>query len=87
MNPSIGRIVHYHSQQDGPCQAAAVVKVWSPETVNLVVFRDGSNDQSIDNVQTPTSGIPPTTYWATSAVLEEEPRTKSHAWHWPERED
>jgi len=41
--PSIGRIVHFNSA-DGP-QAAIVVKVWNPTSVNLKVFPDGSGSE------------------------------------------
>lgn len=33
-SPTIGRIVHFGAE----CDAALVVHVWSPETVNLAVF-------------------------------------------------
>lgn len=39
----VGRIVHYKVK--GDCRAAVIVKVWSPETVNLVWFGDQSSDR------------------------------------------
>lgn len=78
MKPSLGRIVHYRKREGGPCQAAVIVKVWSDTTVNLVVFRDGSNDSSADGHGGELVS------WATSATLESESQ-HAHTWHAPER--
>jgi hypothetical protein len=58
------------------------VQAWSEETVNLIVFRDGSNDrqQSSDGSEL--------TVWRTSISLERDVSLPENAsWHWPERED
>ena len=78
MNPSIGRIVHYvlpDGTYPGEHRPAIIVRTWSPTTVQLQVFVDGTNDYD------DYAG----TIWATSVSQDEEtkaPRT----WHWPERE-
>lgn len=41
----LGRVGHYHipgaEGSDGTCQTALIVKVWSPEMVNVVAFEQG----------------------------------------------
>lgn len=44
VNPTVGQIVHYRETPSDSCQAAIVVQPWEGDTVNLVLFRDGSND-------------------------------------------
>lgn len=47
MNPSIGRIVHFRiggTDEEPELRPALIVRVWSPTSVNLQVFFDGSND-------------------------------------------
>lgn len=74
MEPTVGRIVHYHSvaSEDAECQAAIVTKVWGPNTVNLEVFGQthGAGEQrfrtSVTRVDTGEIGM---------------------GWHWPERID
>lgn len=72
-----GRIVHY-VLPDGPHagehRPAIVVKVWSGNYVNLVVFMDGTNDGP------EYSGC---IRWATSIEHSAEP--KPNTWHWIER--
>lgn len=43
---SIGRIVHVNANDiaNGECRPAMVVKVWSPDNFNGIVYLDGSND-------------------------------------------
>jgi hypothetical protein len=84
---SEGRIVHVRHPGVDHCQPAIVVQAWGSGTgaLNLVVFRDGSNDIGY--------GCPiPTdlTRWATSVPYAES--AESHAasgftatWHWPEQ--
>jgi len=78
----IGTIVHYvlpdwdesisyHSK--GAHRPAIVVRIWGPETVQLQVFTDGSNDlKTGDNV-----------IWRTSVHQDESARLGG-TWHWPE---
>jgi hypothetical protein len=47
-----GRIVHYDFGRE-TCRAAIIVRSWGGSSVNLHVFLDGSNDQSLID---PTSG-------------------------------
>jgi hypothetical protein len=75
MTPSIGRIVHV--KFGDKCQAAIIVKVWSPTSLNLVVFRDGSNDGGDGGTGSEL------TRWATSYTLD----AATNGWHWPERTD
>jgi hypothetical protein len=77
LDPTVGRIIHFKASAEAPCQAAIVVKVWSPEVVNLQVFRDGTNDSRHDG-----HGADPT-FWATSAQFKP---SDQQGWHWPERE-
>ena len=72
--PTVGRIVHVRNGDR--CQSAIIVRVWSAGTVNLVVFRDGSNDAGDGGNGTEL------TRWATSATLSDE---AGNHWHWPER--
>jgi len=72
--PTVGRIVHVHHADR--CQPAMVVRVWGETTLNLVVFRDGSNDAGDGG-----TGLE-LTRWLTSATLADEP---GNHWHWPER--
>lgn len=65
MEASVGRIVHYQVAP-GRCQAAVIVRTWSPSTANLQIFRDGSNDDRYDQGQSwrtsITEGAGPTHY-------------------------
>lgn len=40
--PTVGRIVHYHTEGKDQPNAAVITHVWSDDCVNLHVFRDGS---------------------------------------------
>lgn len=71
---TVGRIVHV--RHGDRCQAAIIVRVWGSTTLNLVVFRDGSNDSGDGGVGSELSR------WLTSATLSDEP---GNHWHWPER--
>lgn len=77
---SEGRIVHVHTPGVDHCQPAIVVRAWGEGTgsLNLVVFRDGSND--------PTENGDPFALisWATSIGYSDE-RGDNRTWHWPER--
>ena len=78
---SEGRIVHVHTPGVSQCQAAIVVKAWGDGrgALNLVVFRDGSNDAAyVGEAQRDL------TSWATSVPYADE-RTTVRTWHWPER--
>lgn len=89
MTPSIGRIVHYRETPEAPCQAAIVVQVWSPESLNLAVIRDGQNDRQQMGAEM--------VLWKTSISQNEEIRQDEDirplvyignpSWHWPERVD
>lgn len=81
MEPTVGRIVHV--RYGDRCQAAMVVRVWSSETLNLVVFRDGSNDAGDGGNDAGDGGNGSEfTRWLTSATLSDE---SGNHWHWPER--
>jgi hypothetical protein len=73
-----GRIVHVR-RGAGRCQPAIVVRHWSGGSVNLLVFRDGSNDSGLDS-----AGVEPTR-WATSVQHESSTVAGNQSWHWPER--
>lgn len=77
--PSVGRIVHFRASAEADCQAAIVVRIWSAKLVNLVVFRDGSNDDRNDH------GSGELTSWRTSIKYEAEDDIQGTSWHWPER--
>lgn len=82
MKPSVGRIVHYRETRSDACQAALVVQTWDFDPngpLNLVVFRDGSNDVQ----QQGLSGE--LIVWKTSVAHESEAPPENPAWHWPER--
>ncbi len=80
VTPTVGRIVHF-VLTDGQVRPAIVVRVWSPEMVNLRVFLDGTNDRDV-------AGACNADGWATSvhyheyAVGNYAPGT----WFWPPRE-
>lgn len=69
MQPTIGRIVHFVTR-DGKIRPMIIVQVWSPETVNGVVFYDGTND-----------GYNPAPQWETSVPYSE--NETAFSWHWP----
>lgn len=48
MKPSIGRIVHYHT--DGHCEAAIITQVGEDELVTLQVFTPGGGNESPKDV-------------------------------------
>lgn len=91
--PTVGRIVHYvmsDGRSAGDHRPAIIVRVWGEEqvasgqlpesalgTVQLQVFTDGTNDESIDTAY--TSGIA----WKTSVRHDE--LAGNGTWHWPER--
>ena len=63
-NLTVGRIVHVGTKDEKRCQAAIVVRVWSPTSINAVAFRDGSNDRGVDDVG--EVGASDLLRWATS---------------------
>ena len=80
MTPTVGRIVHFKQTAEAECQAAIVVRAWSPETLNLAVLRDGSNDH-----QQPDDGAE-VVVWRTSVSEQSEHQLPENpTWHWPER--
>lgn len=93
---SPGRIVHSR-MPDGSCRPCIVVRVWSPDTFNGVIFLDGSNDSGVTvaNVNPlarktgDALGAYTLTAWVTSAKHQEEieplPLASGTTWHWPER--
>ena len=78
---SEGRIVHVHTPGVDHCQPAIVVRAWDGglDKLNLVVFRDGTNDATHD-----ADLRADLTSWATS-VPYSDARTENRTWHWPER--
>jgi hypothetical protein len=71
MNKNVvkGRIVHYLAA-DGICRAAQVSKVWSPETVNLLITKEDEMDG------------PHNQEWFEHSVAYSADMTPQH-WHWP----
>lgn len=91
MKPSVGRLVHYRQTPHNACQAALVVKAWDndPELVNLLLFRDGSNDRQ---QRAGDQHVGELVMWKTSIRHNEHPEGLANAdatpsWHWPEREE
>jgi hypothetical protein len=72
-----GRMVHY-VLENGEHRPAVIVKVWDKLSgvVNMQVFTDGINDESVN-------GHARNTMWKTSVPYSEEP--KSSTWHWIEK--
>lgn len=80
-----GRIVHVRAPGVTHCQPAIVVRNWGgtePGALNLVVFRDGSNDREGPEIG---GGVDALTRWATSVPHESQTRPEAQSWHWPER--
>lgn len=79
--PSVGRIVHFvlrarqgmRPSSVGEHRPAIIVRVWSPEMVQLQVFTDGFND-----IETGDPVI-----WETS-IHNDETEKKPGTWHWCE---
>lgn len=46
LNPSVGRIVHYHWKTGTEPLAAIITKVWADGDVNLTVFMSGGGIKS-----------------------------------------
>ncbi len=75
---SVGRIVHYvlpDGHNAGDHRPAIIVRVWSPECVQLQVFTDGTNDGA---------GYGAGIDWR-SSVARDDSALKRGSWHWPER--
>lgn len=83
MKPTVGRIVHYRESASDACQAAIVVQPWAGETVNLVLFRDGSNDSQQHGMGAELVA------WKTSipSMAAAADGYSGPTWHWPEREE
>ena len=78
-----GRIVHVRTPGVPHCQPAIVVRNWGglePCALNLLVFRDGSNDAAHPGEQWGDL-----VSWATSVPHGEQPDEQRRTWHWPER--
>lgn len=82
-----GRIVHVRTPGVPHCQPAIVVRNWGgiePGAVNVLVFRDGTNDRE-------ASGFAALSHesvlWATSVMPESVASSpeSQRTWHWPER--
>jgi hypothetical protein len=73
-----GRIVHVRHNASGRCQAAVVVRHWGGGTVNLQVFRDGSNDAG-------DGGDPHAATRHATSIQHESGVPAGLGWHWPER--
>jgi hypothetical protein len=80
---SEGRIVHVSTPGVSHCQPAIVVQAWGDGTgaLNLLVFRDGSNDAAYMGGEDSSALVA----WATSVGYAEEPIETQRTWHWPER--
>jgi len=76
--PTEGRIVNFVAA-DGKIQPAIIVNAWErkPDNyLNLIVFRDGSNDDQHDKKGDAL------TAWETSVSFDESGKT-GRSWHWP----
>lgn len=74
MKASVGRIVHYRTEGDGPCLAAIVTAVHPTGNLNLAVFDevgDVLQRHGIDEADPEVKGRP----------------GGGGVWHWPERAD
>jgi hypothetical protein len=84
--PTIGRIVHYVTEQ-GTVRPAMIVQIFDQasyppgsDTVNLQVFTDFGNDGSDPELASATiSGAA----WCPSRARSDEPKPRH--WHWPPR--
>lgn len=76
---TVGRTVHYVPKNGGKVQPAVVVQVWPNNGVNLVVFRDGTNDTPHDDAGSDL------TAWKTSVPYSESPALEPNTWHWPKK--
>lgn len=70
-SPSVGRIVHYRAEPEGPCLAAIVVAVHPSGNVNLAVFDEVADVLQRYGIEEEAAGGP----------------TEGGTWHWPERTD
>ncbi len=72
MNPTVGRIVHFHpSEHDSlhknnsaEFHAAIITQVWSPECVNLIVFPAYGPPEIRSSVQSAAPSRPTSSSWA-----------------------
>lgn len=72
MRPTVGRIVHFRSENpdqvsNGADLAPAIItRVWSDTCVTLTVFRDGETPiavTSVDYSESYGQGLPPSWHW------------------------
>lgn len=73
--PLVGQDVNYTPDKpsyEGQVQSARIVRVWSAEAVNLLVFLDGSNDggKAGEYIQ-----------WQTSVLVDPEAK-RPRSWHY-----
>ena len=85
MNTAIGRIVHYRYKHPTTgelhTRPAMIVRVWSPECVNLQVFLDGNGEPHNNDGAGPVQ-------WVTSACFQAEndgSAGREKTWFWPPR--
>jgi hypothetical protein len=71
--PSVGRIVHYFTQDGAEVRPAIITRVWSPECVNLQVFGEPLPNEP--------QGMFPTSVMKHLDGAQSKPRT----WTWPPR--
>lgn len=69
--PHLGNIVFFVDPATLVPLVALVVRVWTPQTVNLFVLPNGSEVMGLG-------------YLKTSAVYAEVAEEKPASWHWPE---
>lgn len=89
---SVGRVVHFvlgeRTIHDGSkalvIRPAIVVAVWGPDTANLQVFTDGSNDNEV-LLEEERGAHADRVVWRTSRMRSDEPRVDT--WHWPPRSE
>lgn len=79
-----GRIVHVRTPGVDHCRAAIIVRAWGGDVVNVVIFRDGSNDHEAPGFGS-YEGQGSLVSWQTSVGHESQAINGNQSWHWPER--
>jgi hypothetical protein len=81
--PTEGRIVNFVTPDGQKIQPAIIVNAWErrPDNyLNLIVFRDGGNDDRHDNGGDGNHH----TSWQTSVAFDAEGK-QGRSWHWPQK--
>lgn len=85
LSPALGASVYYKLGNDwnrpGEVRPAIIVRVWTPQTVNLLIFLDGDNDKFVgaDGWEM----VPGHVLWKTSVpYAEDTPDGPGASWNW-----